>query len=253
MSAQADPAGQVIAELRQRCEAAGFDLVQPLQVGWYNAIVTGSLQLADFGSRAHLAVVIGNTRALWPKFLLALRAEPELLSEPHPLYRYTERAISAACAHLPQPFSLRWSHAGGAGLVAMQRLAHVAGLAYLSESQLSVHPVYGPWLGLRAAVSLALPGPSTPPPQLNHPCGSCAGQCRPAFERALDAASLGAGSAALQRSVEDHWRLWLACRDACPTGRAHRYDDAQIRYHYVKDRQQLREACLASTPDGSST
>ena len=35
----------------------------------------------------------------------------------------------------------------------MQRLAHVAGLAYLSESHLSVHAEYGPWLGLRAAIS----------------------------------------------------------------------------------------------------
>lgn len=248
MSGQVDPAAGVVAQLRQGCEAAGFDLVQPLQVGWYNAVVSGSLQLADFGSPAHLAVVIGNTRALWPKFLAALRAEPELLAAPHPLYRYTERAIAAACAHLPQPLSLRWSHAGGEELVAMQRLAHVAGLAYLSESQLSVHPVYGPWIGLRAALSLALPGPSTPPPQLSHPCGSCAGQCWPVFEQALAAASVGAGSAALQRSVEHHWLLWLACRDACPAGRAHRYGDDQIRYHYLKDRQQLREACLASAP-----
>lgn len=236
------PTGQVLAELRRACAATGFDLVQPLQVGWYNAIVNGSLRLEDFGSPEHLAVVIGNTRALWPKFLAALRAEPELLAAPHPLYRYTERAITQACAGLPQPLRLRWSHAGGAGLVAMQRLAHVAGLAYLSESQLSVHALHGPWLGLRAAISFALPGPSGPPPQLPHPCGSCAGQCRPAFARALGAASAAVSAA----DVEQNWRLWLACRDACPTGRTSRYDEAQIRYHYLKDRQQLREACLSS-------
>ncbi|MEY2932624.1 MAG: hypothetical protein RL033_3373 [Pseudomonadota bacterium] len=235
------PTGQVVAELRRACAAAGFDLVQPLQVGWYNGIVSGSLRLDELGSPEHLAVVIGNTRALWPRFLAALRAEPELLAAPHPLYRYTERSITQACAGLPQPFRLRWSHAGGAGLVAMQRLAHVAGLAYLSESQLSVHALYGPWIGLRAAISFALPGPSGPPPSLPHPCGSCAGQCRPAFARALGAASAAVTAA----DVEQNWRLWLACRDACPTGRAQRYDEAQIRYHYLKDRQQLREACLS--------
>lgn len=239
-----------MAELRRACEAAGFDLVQPLQVGWYNSAVTGSLRLEDFGSPGNLALVIGNTRALWPKFLAALRSEPALLSAPHPLYLYTERAIRAASAHLPQPFSLRWSHAGGAGLVAMQRLAHAAGLAYLSESQLSVHALYGPWIGLRAALSLALPGPSGPPPALGHPCGGCARQCRPAFERALSAASAASGAAGLQQNVEQHWQLWLACRDACPTGRAHRYDDAQIIYHYLKDRQQLRVACLGSPAPG---
>jgi cyanocobalamin reductase (cyanide-eliminating) / alkylcobalamin dealkylase len=243
---ESSPAGQAVAELRRGCEAAGFDLVQPLQVGWYNAVVTGSLRLDDFGSPEHLAVVIGNTRALWPKFLAALRAEPALLTGPHPLYRYTERAISQACAALPQPLRLRWSHAGGEGLVAMQRLAQVAGLAYLSESQLSVHAEYGPWIGLRAAVSLALPGPAGPPPQLPHPCGSCAGQCRPAFERALAAASAALSAA----DIEQNWALWLACRDACPTGRDHRYDDAQIRYHYLKNRQQLHDACLAAPRPG---
>jgi methylmalonic aciduria homocystinuria type C protein len=247
---EASPAGQALEQLRRSCETAGFDLVQPLQVGWYNALVTGSLRLEDFGSPTHLAVIIGNTRALWPKFLAALRADPELLAAPHPLYRYTEQAIAAACAGLPQPLSLRWSHAGGAGLVAMQRLAHVAGLAYLSESQLSVHPLYGPWIGLRAALSFALPGPSGPAPQLPHPCGGCAGQCRPAFERALAAASAVTPTALTEATVQHSWQLWLACRDACPTGRAHRYDEAQILYHYLKDRQQLREACLASTSPG---
>jgi methylmalonic aciduria homocystinuria type C protein len=242
---------EVLSVLRRGCEAAGFDLVQPLQVGWYNALVTGSLRLDDFGSPSHLAVVIGNTRALWPRFLEALRADAGLLAAPHPLYRYTEQAIGAVCAGLPQPLSLRWSHAGGAGLVAMQRLAQVAGLAYLSESQLSVHPLYGPWIGLRAALSFALPGPGGPPPQLPHPCGGCAGQCRPAFERALAAASEASSAAAItEATVEQSWQLWLAVRDACPTGRAHRYSDAQIHYHYLKDRQQLRNACLASASSG---
>ncbi|MGH8586497.1 MAG: hypothetical protein ACREWE_10055 [Gammaproteobacteria bacterium] len=36
--------------------------------------------------------------------------------------------------------------------VAMQRLAHLSGLAYLSPSHLNVHATYGPWIALRAAV-----------------------------------------------------------------------------------------------------
>jgi methylmalonic aciduria homocystinuria type C protein len=230
-----------IAPLRRECSEAGFDLVQPLQVGWYNAQVSGSLRLEDFGSDATLALVIGNTRALWPKFLSALRAEPALLAAPHPLYAYTEQCIRRAAQTLDRPWRLRWSHAGGDQLVAMQRLAHAAGLAYLSRSQLSVHPEYGPWIGLRAALSIAAPGPPGPAPQLEHPCGGCAGRCQPAFERAV-AALQGAVD---QQGVERNWQLWLACRDACPTGRQYRYDEAQILYHYLKDRNQLRRACLA--------
>jgi cyanocobalamin reductase (cyanide-eliminating) / alkylcobalamin dealkylase len=244
---QLAPARDVVEPLRQACAEAGFDLVQPLQVGRYNELVTGTLKLEDFGSASHLAIVIGNTRALWPKFLCALRSEPELLAEPHPLHSYTEQRISRAVSRLGQTVSVRWSHAGGKGLVAMQRLAQAAGLAYLAESQLSVHPTYGPWIALRAALSFALPGPPGPAPELRHPCADCGNRCRPAFERALRA-SQGSPGAAGGVTVEPSWLLWLACRDACPTGREHRYDEAQIRYHYLKDRDQLRRACEALPP-----
>jgi len=176
---------QVIEPLRRECSEAGFDLVQPLQVGWYNAQVSGPLRLEDFGSDSTLALVIGNTRALWPRFLSALRADPALQAAAHPLYAYTEQCIQRAAHTLERPWRLRWSHAGGDQLVAMQRLASAAGLAYLSQSQLSVHPQYGPWIGLRAALSIAAPGPPGPAPQLTHPCGGCAGRCLPAFERAV--------------------------------------------------------------------
>ena len=66
---------QAIEQVRRECAAAGFDLVQPLQVGWYNAQVTGSLRLEDYGSAANLALVIGNTRALWEPFLHALSSD----------------------------------------------------------------------------------------------------------------------------------------------------------------------------------
>src|SRR5215471_10736462 len=145
MVAEPDALEGIIEPLRRECSEAGFDLVQPLQVGWYNAQVAGSLKLEDFGSDSTLALLIGNTRALWPKFLSALRAEPSLLAAPHPLYTYTEQCIRRAAHRLERPWRLRWSHAGGDQLVAMQRLARAAGLAYLSQSQLSVHPEYGPW------------------------------------------------------------------------------------------------------------
>jgi hypothetical protein len=232
-------AGKLFAELAKVLESTGFDLVQPLQVGWYNALVQGALKLEDFGSPSHLAVIIGNTGALWPHFIAALEAEPALLESAHPLQIYTERTIGHAVAQLGLPASLRWSHAAGPGLVAMQRLAQAAGLAYLSESHLSVHPKYGPWIALRAACSFPLRGPPGSAPVLAHPCGSCAEHCRPAFERAR-----GAIRGSLTESeLENQWQLWLAVRDACPTGRAYRYGEVQIRYHYLKDREELRRAC----------
>jgi cyanocobalamin reductase (cyanide-eliminating) / alkylcobalamin dealkylase len=234
----------ILKELRPALSEAGFELLQPLQVGWYNRAVEAAFQLDELGSPAHLALVIGNTRALWPKFLAALRRESELAHSEHPLDSYTERsvtravteAVSRAVTARELPVRVRWSHAAGEQPVAMQHLAHAAGLAYLSESHLSVHPTYGPWIGLRAAVSMGVLGPLGPAPELRHPCGGCAAHCWPAFERALAALQAGLD----QPTARANWQLLLACRDACPTGREHRYSDSQIRYHYLGDRQQLR-------------
>lgn len=237
---------RIVHELSGPCSEAGFDLIQPLAVGWYNDCVEGALRLDDFGASTHLAVVIGNTRALWPRFCDAARREPELLSVEHPLEVYTERCIARAVAEIGVRASLRWSHDAGERLVAIQRLAHVAGLAYLSDSHLSVHPTYGPWIALRAVVSFPAPGPSSPPPELQHPCGGCRGRCLPAFERAL-AEAQGRLTADGARA---NWPSWLACRDACPTGREHRYGDAQLRYHYLKDSEQLRGECLGRKQGG---
>jgi hypothetical protein len=44
------------------------------------------------------------------------------------------------------------------------------------------------------------------------------------------------GSAA---ELRPRWHAWLAVRDACPVGRAHRYDDDQLRYHYAGERDAL--------------
>lgn len=210
----------------------------PLQVGAYNATVQGGLRLEDFGSPLHLAIVVGNSRALWPCFLEALRGDAALLADPDPLDRYTERCIAAAVRALGLEVSVRFAHEVGERSVAMQRLAQVAGLAYLSESHLSVHPQFGPWIGLRAALSLPVLGPAPRAP-LVHPCGGCAGRCLPAFERARQAMR----GQLTEEAARNHWQTLLACRDACPTGRDYRYADGQIRYHYLKDGQQLADEC----------
>jgi len=236
----------VVRSLRARSSRDGFDLVQPLQIGWYNAVVDQALCLEDFGSGRNLGVVIGNTRALWPKLLGRLQTDPALRAAAHPVEQYTETCIAGAVSALGVPASVRWSHDVGERPVAMQRLAQIAGLAYLSESHLSVHPSYGPWIALRAAVSFDVCADAIVKAELGHPCGSCQAHCLPAFERAVSASGEPRDAA----DIRANFPLWLAVRDACPTGRGHRYDDAQIRYHYLADREQLLAAAgIPSGPD----
>ncbi len=213
--------------LRDQCAAGGLDLAQPLQVGWYNDAVEDSLQLPDFGRPESLAVVIGNTRRIWAPFLRALRSRPQLCDSENPVESYVMSVVGAAVVASERPCEAFWAHDLGPKVVAMQRLAEVAALAYLSPARLSVHPTYGPWIALRAVVVVDVLGPAGPPPAMERPCRDCEAACLPAFT-----AATGHGEGAL-------WPAWLVVRDACPLGREFRYDEAQIEYHYTKDRSVL--------------
>lgn len=230
----------VLARLLEQCAPAGFDLTGACRVGAYNRSVAGALRLSDFGAPGHLAVVMGNSRALWRPFIAALRSDPSLLASADPLDRYTERIIGGAVKRLGLRAELRWAHDRGPGLVAIQRLAEIAGLAPISPGHLSVHPVYGPWLALRAAITFDVLGPAETSVPFEQVCDACVHACAPAFERAL--ASLGEPGGG-------DWRGWLACRDACPLGREHRYDDEQIAYHYTKDRSILQRLASCDPSD----
>ena len=216
------------------CHQVGFDLIQPLQVGWYNQAVGEANRIDDLGSTHHQAILVGNTRALWTKFLQAFQNDPTLQATADPLNAYTERSLANACQVLSGEFRIYFSHSHSEPVVAMQQLAHLSGLAHLSPSHLNVHPDYGPWIALRAVVVTKQPGP-TEPRTAPIPCQNCDHDCVQAFEKAvaLDPPATGHhGSTA-------HWRAWLAVRDACPTGRTWRYSDQQIEYHYTHNRRVL--------------
>lgn len=217
--------------VRDVCDAAGFDLCRPLRVEWYNDTVEDRLRLPDFARPESLALVVGNTRALWPRLLEAARADRDLREDANPVERYTELSIEAAAGLPGVATQVRWAHSVGDEMVAIQRLAQISGLAYLSPANLSVHPEYGPWIGLRAAIVADVSGPAGAPAPMPRPCEECERACMPAL-RALQERPVGS-VAALD---------WVAVRDACPLGRRHRYGDEQIEYHYVKRPEVWRDA-----------
>ncbi|HEU0033138.1 MAG TPA: hypothetical protein VFQ53_21040 [Kofleriaceae bacterium] len=193
---------------------AGFDLVHAFDAGAI-ARAPGLAWVAD-GEAAQLGLLVGNTRALWPHFVAAMR-DPALAAEADPLDRYTERAIDRAIA------SERWSdarvrhaHAQYDGaFLPFQQLAVATGLGAWAPSRLVIHPVYGPWFALRSLIVVA--GAPVARAPIAKPC-ACAEACDVALRAAL---------------ADNHWRKWLAVRDACAL-RSWRYGDDQIVYHYTK-------------------
>jgi methylmalonic aciduria homocystinuria type C protein len=199
--------------------AAGFDLVHAFDAARV-ARTPGCELLAD--PARPRGILVGNTRALWPAFLAARRADPALAAAADPIERYTEQTIERA---LPAGARVWFGHRRYAGaFLPFQRLAVAAGLGALAPTHLVIHPVYGPWFALRAVVVCA--GQPVPRSPVALPC-TCGAPCHEAVARAV--ASHG----------PDAWRAWLAVRDACPIGRDHRYSEDQIAYHYTKERDLL--------------
>lgn len=187
--------------------AAGYDIAHAFDA----AAAARQAGLAVLGGAERLGLLIGNTRALWPVFREAMR-DPALAAERDPLDRYTERAIDAAFPGARIYYGHR--HYGGA-FVPLQHLAVATGLGALAPSRLVIHPTFGPWFALRAAVVIDGAPPPVPPP-LAQPC-HCDATCTTVLERA-------------QRSTD--WQDWLAVRDGCAL-RNWRYSDEQIEFHYM--------------------
>jgi methylmalonic aciduria homocystinuria type C protein len=181
--------------MRDALAEAGFDIVVPFDGG-----------LVDAERRAGL--LVGNTRALWPVFVAAKQPGPD------PLDRYVEAAIDPL---VPERGRVIYAHRQYDGaFVAFQPLAVAAGLGSLSETNLVIHPTYGPWFALRAAIVVAGDAPSI---ARQPPSCRCGAPCREALARA--------------RGTTD-WRAWLAVRDACHVGREYRYSEEQLAYHYIQ-------------------
>jgi hypothetical protein len=225
-----------IAALSARCDEAGFDIVHPFCVAWFNGDIQASLRLPDWERPGALGILIGNSRRMWPAFTRALRNDAALVDAEHPLDVHVERALTdAAGQSITDRYVILWAHRTTPAPIAIQRIAHASGLAHLSPSQLSIHPTYGPWWALRAVIVVDTDGPIGERPRAPDPCTACSKPCLAAFERALAATDLGRAG-----DVERQWKPWANVREVCPEGQTFRYDDDQLRYHYAKDRSILR-------------
>ena len=240
------------AALRATLEAQGLDLVAPLNLRWYNEVAPANARIAptaDGAGEDALAVLVGNSRALWPAFTAAHDSDPAIGDAEHPVDTFVARAIRDAIARVslsggetardvetdPRGFD---SHDTSPGkLVAIQRAAHVAGVAHLDEKcHLAIHEKYGPWIALRALLVFdGVRGPDEahrPPPPPNPLATSEAARARvdAAFAAALEGYADPSASA-------ERWQRWVAVRDAVFSDSAtdvhpERYYEDQVRYHY---------------------
>ncbi|KAI7840304.1 hypothetical protein COHA_006086 [Chlorella ohadii] len=165
---------ELVERLASALARSGIDVVTPLALSWYNDSIPAELGACiparGAAGEGALAVLVGNSRALWEPFLDACATE-DLLDSDNPLDLYLQRAVCGSLESAAPGLQHRiyWSHrrtddlvpgpgvqpgaAGASEHVAFQRMAHHAGLAYLDESShLCLHPRFGPWFSLRCVI-----------------------------------------------------------------------------------------------------
>jgi hypothetical protein len=217
------------------CARRGLDLALPFPVGAFNGGAGAGEQLPDLGRPDALAVLVGNTRDFWPVFRAALAQSPARLQSDHPLDEYVTQSVTDAASSTGLRHELRWAHWMHPRPIPIQRIARQVGLAALAPSHLSAHPEFGPWIALRAVAVFDVAGPIASPAPADQPCASCSKPCVPALEKALGPTATGPGPRLLNDiQIATDWQRWLAVRDSCPIGVAHRYSADQIAYHYTK-------------------
>ena len=223
----------ITSTLATRLSGEGLDLVGWTRLSDYNNAVDRAQVLRPWGTEDAILVVVGNSKQMWPAFSAALKRSPERLLTAHPLDHWIEEVVGEVSSALPWSHLVKFGHDRANAPMAIQCLAELAGLAHLAPCHLSVHPIFGPWIGLRAAFFIKGEVPDTAPQAAHDPCADCAQPCMEKLSRAIKQTAPG----------KDHrqaWRAWLAVRTACPIGTEHIYDDAQIRYHYTGEIEVLK-------------
>ena len=86
----------LVATLKAALLRRGLDLIQPFALDAYNCAVEPCYRVPDFGRGAALALLVGNTSAIWPEFLSWLRRAPERLERPSPLNAFVVEVVEAA-------------------------------------------------------------------------------------------------------------------------------------------------------------
>ena len=200
---------------------------------------------ADGAGEDALAVLVGNSRALWPAFTAAHDSDPAIGDAEHPVDTFVARAIrdaiadasNGACGRTASVVRVFDAHDTSPGkLVAIQRAAHVAGAAHLDEKcHLAIHPRHGPWIALRALLvfdDIRGPDETHRITAAAEPAGD---GCESARARRRAAFGGAEGYADPSASAE-RWQRWVAVRDAVFSGSAkphpERYYEDQVRYHY---------------------
>lgn len=191
-----------------------------------------------------IVVLASGGGAMWAAFQVFLRKNPSWAGRRDPLDDWTAHAVGRALgAALPSgvraealyPFRPAWGRP-----VPFQRMARESGLGVPSKLGTLIHPEFGPWFGLRAAILTDLALAPTAPLGAS-PCEGCPAPCVPAcpFPGAMTEAGWSMARCQEAKLAEPACRARCDARAACVVGVEHRYADDEIAHHYGRLTERL--------------
>jgi hypothetical protein len=230
----------VLRTIASRVARAGMNLVGATSVADYDARVPVARRLASRAPDGRGIVVVGNGgSAFWHAFRAAVPAPPP--DERDPLDRFTRdvvldaiRDVADACCHFPfDPIDRSLD---------FQALADAAGLGRPSLVGVLVHPVFGPWIALRAAVVVPEDVAAPRPADGFDPCPTCVE--RPCIA-ACPAGAVGPDGWDVPRCIAHRLADDAQCAGGCHArlecvyGRAHRPPPDALAFHQAAARRTM--------------
>lgn len=226
----------------------GLNLVGATATDTYDARVPSVHALAALAPGARTALVVGNGGgAFWDAFRAHRAAQPRRFAGPDPLDAFTRHAVESVLRPLLAGIPARFLYPFRfpAEPVSFVHLAECAGLGRRSLLGILLHPHYGPWIALRAAVLLPVALVAPRPADGFDPCPSCV--ARPCIAAcpagAVDARGWDVPRcAASRRRHDDPCATRCHARVACVVGPEHRYPDDALVHHQTHARCSLAAA-----------
>ncbi len=229
----------------------GLNLIGTTSVAHYETLVPPQYHVNALLPQAKSIVVIGNGGGeFWRGFRLYCKQHPGYMEErAHPLDDYTVKLIETTLTPLLQtsgrayrylyPFQF-WTEP-----VSFMHLARAAGLAGPSILGVIIHPEYGPWMALRAALlidqdlstSSQTPGFDPCPTCTERPCISTCPAQAISEEKNWDIPACVQHRLRVPEDCVDYCRA----RFDCVYGRAHRYPLDELQYHQRQSFAEMRK------------
>lgn len=258
----------IFPQLKDVLLPSGLNLTGATSVAAYEALVPPQYHVTALLPQAKTIVVIGNGGGeFWRGFRAYCDQHPDYLHErEHPLDDYTveiiEKALTPQLQRVGAVYRYVYPFRFWTEPVSFMHLARAAGLAGPSILGVVIHPHYGPWIALRAAVLVDQELDAPPPAKGFNPCPTCVE--RPCVAACPAGAIDPEQGWDIPACVRRRLRITADCVDYCRArfdciyGREHRYPLDELQYHQRRSFAEMRKyfeqpSALSTQPSAKET